>query len=178
MTTLTILTQSRPARLALRAIDWLERWLTPVFDLAIRVYVGQVFFRSGWLKVSDWSTTRLLFENDYRVPLLPPELAAVLGTGGELILPVLLVLGLAGRFGAAGLGVVNLVAATSFPDISDLGLQDHVLWGALLLVTLFHGPGKLSVDHWLCRHRRAPPCNPGPPETIRPTATSKPQPPA
>jgi putative oxidoreductase len=77
-----------------------------------------------------------------------------MGTAGELGLPVLLVLGLAGRFGAAGLSVVNLVAATSFPDISDLGLQDHLLWGMLLLVTLLHGPGRLSVDGWLTRKYR------------------------
>lgn len=137
--------------LACRAVDLLERWATPLFDLAIRLYVAQVFFRSGWLKISDWSTTQLLFENDYQVPLLPPHVAAVAGATGELALPVLLTLGLAGRFGAAGLFVVNLVAATSFPDISDLGLKDHWLWGALLLVTLFHGPGRLSVDAWLRR---------------------------
>jgi putative oxidoreductase len=129
--------------------QWLETWLTPFFDLGIRLYVASAFLRSGWLKISDWDTTRILFENEYHVPLLPPNVAAVMGAGGELILPVLLVLGLAGRFGAAGLSVVNVVAATSFPDISDLGLKDHVLWGVLLLTTLFHGPGKLSVDHWL-----------------------------
>lgn len=139
--------------LAYGAVNLLEFWLTPLFDLAIRLYVAQVFVRSGWLKISDWSTTQLLFENDYHVPLLPSDVAAVAGATGELALPVLLVLGLAGRFGAAGLFVVNLVAATSFPDISDLGLKDHVLWGALLLVTLFHGPGRLSVDHWLRRRR-------------------------
>ncbi len=136
---------------AYRAIELLERWITPLFDLAIRSYVASVFFRSGWLKISDWSTTLLLFENDYHVPLLPPHVAAALGTTGELALPVLLVLGLAGRFGAAGLSVLNLVAAISFPDISDLGRQDHVLWGTLLLVILLHGPGRFSFDHWLKR---------------------------
>jgi putative oxidoreductase len=130
-------------------IDLLERWITPLFDLGIRCYVAGVFFRSGWLKISDWSTTLLLFENDYHVPMLPPHVAAVAGTMGELALPVLLVLGLAGRFGAIGVSVLNLVAATSFPDISDLGRQDHVLWGALLLVILLHGPGRLSLDNWL-----------------------------
>jgi putative oxidoreductase len=142
-------------RYALQTIDLLERWITPLFDLGIRCYVAGVFFRSGWLKISDWSTTLLLFENDYHVPLLPPHVAAVAGTMGELVLPLLLVLGLAGRFGAVGLSVLNLVAAISFPDISDLGRQDHVLWGALLLVILLHGPGRLSLDHWLKR-RLAP----------------------
>lgn len=140
-----------PARLVRRTITLIERWLTPAFDLGIRLYVASVFLRSGWLKIADWSTTLALFESEYHVPLLPPHFAAVLGTLGELGLPVLLALGLAGRFGAAGLTVVNLVAAISFPDISDLGLQDHLLWGMLLLVTLLHGPGRLSLDHWLCR---------------------------
>jgi putative oxidoreductase len=143
------LRDSSAARLILRAITLLEQWITPLFDLAIRLYVANVFIRSGWLKISGWDTTLLLFENDYHIPLLPPHLAAVMGTAGELGLPVLLALGLAGRFGAAGLSVVNLVAAISFVDISDLGLQDHLLWGMLLLVTLFHGPGRLSLDYWL-----------------------------
>jgi len=129
----------------------LESWLTPVFDLGIRLYVASVFFRSGWLKISDWGSTLALFENEYHVPLLSPNAAAIMGAGGELGLPVLLVLGLAGRFGAAGLFVVNLVAVLSYPDLSDLGRQDHLLWGVLLLVTLLHGPGRLSVDYWLKR---------------------------
>lgn len=129
----------------------IERWLTPVFDLAIRLYVASVFFRSGWLKLSDWESTLVLFENEYQVPLLSPNLAAILGTGGELALPVLLALGLAGRFGAAGLFVVNLVAVLSYPDLSDLGRADHLLWGVLLLVALLHGPGRISLDFWLMR---------------------------
>ena len=126
-----------------RLIDW----LAPVFDLAIRLYVAQVFFRSGLLKIQSWDSTLSLFANEYAVPLLPPELAAYLGTAAELCLPPLLALGIAGRFTAAALFVFNIVAATSYPDISDAGIKDHILWGALLAVTFFHGPGKLSVDH-------------------------------
>lgn len=129
----------------------IERWLTPLFDLGIRLYVASVFLRSGWLKISAWDSTMVLFENEYHVPVLSPNVAAILATGGELVLPVLLALGLAGRFGAAGLFVVNLVAVLSYPDLSDLGREDHLLWGILLLVTLLHGPGWLSVDSWLQR---------------------------
>lgn len=138
-----------PYRLAARLIGWGECWLTPVFDLALRFYLAEVFFRSGWLKITDWSNTLDLFNYVYDVPLLPPHVAALMGTAGELGLSVLLVLGLAGRFAAAGLFVLNWVAAVSFPDISDLGLRDHVLWGALFLVLFFHGPGRLSLDAWL-----------------------------
>lgn len=141
---------------ARRAIALMERWLTPSFDLAIRLYVASAFFKSGLTKIQDWSSTVALFQYEYQVPVLPPELAAVMGTAGELVLPVLLALGLAGRFGAAGLSVMNVVAVISYADLSDLGRQDHVLWGALLLVTLLHGPGRWSLDHWLnqCRGLR------------------------
>ncbi|MBI3525977.1 MAG: DoxX family protein [Betaproteobacteria bacterium] len=129
----------------------LEHWLTPLFDLGIRLYVANVFWSSGLVKISDWGSTLALFEYEYHVPVLPPHLAAYLAASGELGLSVLLVLGLAGRFGAAGLFVVNLVAVLSYPDLSDLGRADHLLWGVLLLVALLHGPGRLSVDYWLLR---------------------------
>jgi putative oxidoreductase len=83
------------------------------------------------------------------VPALPSELAAFMGTAGELGLPVLLALGLAVRFGAARLSVMNVVAVIADADISDLGRQDHLPWEALLLVTLLHGPGRWSLDSWL-----------------------------
>lgn len=130
-------------------IGLVQRWLTPLFDLGLRLYVANVFFSSGWQKLSDWESTVALFQYEYHVPLLPPALAAAMGAAGELSLPVLLVAGLFTRFGAAGLFVVNLIAVISYPDISDAGIQDHLLWGVLLLVTLLHGPGRWSVDHWL-----------------------------
>ena len=136
---------------AQRAIALVERWLTPSFALAIRFYVASVFFKSGLTKIQDWNSTLALFQYEYQVPVLSPELAAVLGTAGELGLPVLLAFGLAGRFGAAGLSVMNVVAVLSYADLSDLGRQDHLLWGALLLVILLYGPGRWSVDRYLLR---------------------------
>jgi putative oxidoreductase len=134
---------------ARRVIQPVEAWVAPLFDLAIRLYVAQVFFMSGLTKIADWSSTVDLFENEYHVPLLSPALAAAMATAGELALPVLLALGLAGRFSAAGLFVINVVAVASYPDLSDLGKQDHLLWGVLLLVTVLHGPGRWSTDRWL-----------------------------
>jgi putative oxidoreductase len=137
--------------LANRLIAGLEQWLTPTFQLALRLYLAEIFLRAGLLKLADWSATLDLFHYVYAVPLLPPTLAAVLGTTGETLLPLFLILGLAGRFAAAGLFVVNLMAAISFPDISDLGLHDHYLWGALLAVLVAFGPGRWSLDARLAR---------------------------
>jgi len=112
-----------------------------------------VFFKSGLTKIQSWDTTVLLFANEYRVPLLSPELAAFLGTGVELIVPVFLAMGLGGRIAAALLFVFNVVAVISYPELEGLGLEQHQLWGLLLLVTLLHGPGALSLDRLLVAWR-------------------------
>ena len=108
--------------------------LQPLFALALRLYVA-----------------RALFENEYHVPVLPPHLAAHMGAGAELFLPVLLALGIGTRFSAIALFVFNIVAVISYPDLSDAGIKDHMLWGALLLVTLVYGPGKFALDRWFER---------------------------
>lgn len=136
---------------AARATQWLEA-LQPLALLAARLYVAKVFFFSGLTKLRDWDITVALFMEEYQVPLLPPELAAVLGTAGELLLPVALVLGLGSRFAALGLFVVNAVAVVALPDITDAALQQHVFWGSLLLGLMLWGPGRWSLDH-LCVRR-------------------------
>lgn len=139
-----------------RSIQALEA-LQPLALLAARLYVAMVFFRAGLTKIADWDTTLALFVDEYHVPLLPPALAAWMGTAGELVLPVLLVLGLGGRFAAAGLFVLNAVAVISLMDVPDAALQQHVFWGSLLMGLLLWGPGRWSVDgawlapRWLAR---------------------------
>jgi putative oxidoreductase len=125
--------------------------LQPLAALAARVYVAQVFFLSGLTKLRDWGTTVALFTDEYKVPLLSPTVAAVLGTAGELVLPVLLVVGLAGRFSAIGLFVVNAVAVIALTEIAPAALQQHILWGALLAALAIYGLGPWSVDRWLER---------------------------
>jgi putative oxidoreductase len=132
---------------AIRALDL----VSPAIDLGARVWVAYAFWKSGLTKIASWESTLSLFRHVYEVPLLPPDLAAVLATGVELGGPVLLVFGIGARFGAAALFVLNLTAAYSFPDISEAGLKDHFYWGLLLAILILHGPGKLSVDHWLRR---------------------------
>jgi putative oxidoreductase len=123
--------------------------LQPVAQLAARIYVGLVFFRSGLTKIQDWETTMLLFTEEYKVPLLPPTLAAYAGTAGELVLPVLLILGLGGRFAALGLFVVNLMAVLSLQDIAPAALQLHVFWGSVLAMLALWGPGPLALERWI-----------------------------
>ena len=139
--------------LVLRLIGWLDG-AGHALDLGIRLYMADVFFRSGLVKIRNWDGTLYLFANEYRVPLLPPELAAWLGTFGELFFPPLLALGLAARFAALALSVVNAVAVIAFWHVlsgNQAALMSHLYWGLLLLVTLCHGPGKIALDHWIRR---------------------------
>ncbi len=138
-----------------RLLVQVHQWLTGashVLDLAIRLHVANGFFSSGLTKIRDWDSTLALFQDEYHVPLLPPEIAAVMGTFGELFFPVLLALGLATRFAAFSLTIVNITAVISYyyvlKDVPG-ALAQHFYWGALLLVTLLHGPGKLALDNFI-----------------------------
>lgn len=128
-------------------------FLAPVGDLLARAWVAYVFFTSGLVKIQAWQSTLMLFQNEYTVPLLPAKVAAVMGTGAELILPVLLFFGLGGRIMIFIFFVYNLIAMFSYPFLwtpeGALGLDQHITWGLLLALLMFHGPGKLSIDHWI-----------------------------
>lgn len=139
---------SKAANAALSTTRLLDQ-LQPLALLLARLYVAQVFFLAGLSKIRSWDSTLALFMDEYKVPLLSPMVAAVAGTGGELVLPVLLALGLGGRFAALGLSVVNVVAVLSLAEIAPAALQQHYLWGVLLALVVLFGPGKLSVDHLL-----------------------------
>ena len=125
--------------------------LQPVATLLARLYVANVFFASGLTKLRDWDTTLALFMYEYKVPVLSPAVAAVMGTAGELGLPILLALGLGSRFAALGLSIVNAVAVVSLSEIAPAALQQHILWGALLVGVAVFGPGGLALDRWIQR---------------------------
>src|SRR5262249_33957044 len=144
------------ARLYRNVVAWIDKLQSP-FGLIVRLYLAKVFFMSGLTKIQDWNITLSLFRNEYHVPLLSPAIAAALGTTAELLLPVFLVLGFGTRFAAIALFVFNFVAATSYPDLSDAGLKDHILWGALMLVLFVYGPGKLALDRFFQRLAARPP---------------------
>ena len=135
----------------------LEALASPL-ALATRVYVSWVFLKSGWLKVSDWETTTYLFHNEYHVPVLPPDVAAVAGAAGELLFPLLLLVGLCGRLSALGLQAVNLLAVVSYAHVLlsdgyEGAIAQHYLWGFMLIMLAIYGPGSWSVDGWLARKR-------------------------
>lgn len=136
---------------------WIQRsingidWLSPATDLLIRLWIANIFWKAGMVKIASWDSTLYLFEYEYQVPFLPPEIAAYLGTGVELTMPVLLALGLATRFSALVLFVFNIIAVVSYPTLNEIGIKDHQYWGLLLLVPLFHGAGKLSLDYFVSK---------------------------
>ena len=136
-----------------RYYQWSDslKYFSSISLLAARFYMAWVFFKSGLTKIQDWDTTLFLFEEEYSVPLLNYEVAAFLATAGELVLPVLLVLGLATRFSAVGLFVVNVVAVISLEEIAPAALYLHYLWGILLLQVMVWGSGLLAADTYLSR---------------------------
>ncbi len=134
--------------------------LQDVFMLGIRLFVGWQFFKAGLLKLQAWDSTLFLFQYEYRVPLLSPNLAAILGTVGELLFPALLFIGLAGRLSALGLQAVNIMAVVAYAHVIfsegfESSAADHYLWGLMLLAIMIYGPGRLSADYILGRLRGA-----------------------
>jgi len=100
-----------------------------------------------------------LFHDEYKVPVLPPDLAAYMGAGGELTFPILLFVGLISRPAAVGLLFVNAMAVISYPQLFTFdcpaAINDHFYWGAMLLVLIAFGPGKFSLDALLARKAAA-----------------------
>jgi putative oxidoreductase len=146
------------------------------FLLATRWYVAWQFWQSGWLKLNSWESTLDLFRSEYHVPVLPPVLAAYVGTFGELFFPTLLVLGLFSRVGALGTFAVNAMAVISYAAVllaegSEAALGQHVLWGFMLAVLAVVGPGSIAVDSLLER-KVAARCRPQgvPTALVAPTA--------
>ncbi|MFT6331153.1 MAG: putative oxidoreductase [Bermanella sp.] len=123
--------------------------IQPFMLLIARFYVAWVFFKAGLTKLRDWESTLLLFEYEYAVPVLNVEVAAYLATVGEIVLPILLVIGLFGRKAALGLFIVNYIAVISFEDMPAAALNEHILWGTLMILIAVWGAGKLSLDHFL-----------------------------
>ncbi|CAH0355404.1 MULTISPECIES: DoxX family protein [Sphingomonadaceae] len=118
--------------------------------LVARLGVAGVFFMSGRTKVDGilhiTDSTYSLFETDYRIPLIPPHIAAHLAAYQEHLFPILLVLGLFNRVAALGLlGMTTVIEVFVYPD----AWPTHLSWAGLLLPIIFRGGGKFSLDHLL-----------------------------
>lgn len=125
--------------------------------LGARAGVGAVFFRSGLLKTDNWQLTLLLFRNEYKVPLIPYETAALLATATELSMPLLLFAGALTRLAALPLLGMTLVIQTFvYPN----AWSEHLMWTVLLVLVISRGPGGISLDYLLRidgRHAAAAP---------------------
>jgi putative oxidoreductase len=131
-----------------RIIGWLDSVPYSLLALPLRFAVATVFWDSGTTKLANWDATLQLFEDEYKVPLLPPDIAAHVGASIELTTPVLLVLGLLTRPAALVLlGMTTVIEVFVYPQ----AWPTHIQWAAMLLVLLCRGGGALSVDHWLRR---------------------------
>jgi putative oxidoreductase len=123
-----------------------------VNGLICRLGIAGVFWRSGQTKVHDFfvlnDSTYDLFRDEYHVPLLPPETAAVLATVSEHLFSALLVIGLASRLSAAALfGMTLVIEIFVYPD----SWPDHLMWAAAMLYVILRGPGKVSLDHLIAK---------------------------
>jgi len=126
--------------------DRLERLPLSILQLATRIGVGAVFFRSGLLKIGSWEFTVQLFRDEYRVPLLDPVLAARLATTVELGAPLFLFVGLGARLATLPLlGMIAVIQLFVYPN----AWSDHLMWASALLLVLSRGPGVFSVDQLL-----------------------------
>jgi len=150
MTNQIATTSARSTALALvgRVLRWLNGVPYSLLAIPLRLAVAIVFWNSGTTKLANWDSALALFTDEYKVPLLPPEIAAYMAATVELTTPVLLVLGLLTRPASAILlGMVTVIQVFVYP----LAWPTHIQWAAMLLVLLCRGPGKWSLDHLLWR---------------------------
>jgi putative oxidoreductase len=130
---------------------WLARFPLSIIQLAGRIGVGATFFKAGLLKYQSWEFTVTLFQEEYRVPLLDPAVAARIAMVQELTIPILLFLGLATRIATLPLlGMIAVIQTFVYPN----AYNEHLVWGAILLLLLTRGPGVFSVDYLISRYRQ------------------------
>lgn len=115
----------------------LESWLL----LGLRLYMADIFWKSGLTKITRWENTVLLFRDEYKTPFLAPETAALLATTAELLCPVLLAIGLATRFAA-----IPLLIMTAVIQFTYLQMELHIFWAMVLGTIIVIGPGKIAFD--------------------------------
>jgi putative oxidoreductase len=137
--------------LALRlhqAVALLDRFPPSILQLMFRIAIAAVFWSSGLTKIASWDTTIALFRDEYMVPLLPPEIAAVMSATFELSCSALIVVGLATRLATLPLlGMTFVIEVFVYPEYWTM----HLMWASVLLFLLTKGPGIISLDHFAKR---------------------------
>ncbi len=134
----------KPIAFACRARALLNAVPYSALVLVARIATFSVFFRSGLVKLDDWNATLSLFQNEYNVPVLPPEIAAKLAASMELGLSTLVLVGLFSRLSALGLlGMVLVIQTFVYP----MAWPDHIQWLAFMIFIVCRGPGAISLDH-------------------------------
>jgi len=142
-------TRSRPVYRLIQLVRQLDAVPYAALAIPLRLAVAWVFWSSALTHLASWETTLFLFADEYRVPLVPPEVAAWLGVALEVAAPITLLLGLGTRFAAAALlGMTAVIEVFVYPQ----AWPTHLQWAAMLLVLLCRGPGALSLDACLA-HR-------------------------
>ena len=140
--------RSNGAVLIARVLRWLDAVPYSLLAVPLRLAVATVFWNSAMTKLANWDTAVALFVDEYKVPLIAPEILAYVTVSIELTTPVLLVLGLLTRPTAAILlGMTAVIEIFVHP----LAWPTHIQWAAMLLILLCRGPGRLSMDHLLWR---------------------------
>ena len=137
-----------PRRGVARWLDWLGVVPLSIHQLLFRLGVASVFLKAGMVKVSSWESTVALFRDEYRVPVVPPEIAATMAATFELGCSTLLILGLASRLATLPLlGMIATIQLFVYPD----AWSEHLVWGSILLFLLTRGPGTISLDQVVAR---------------------------
>jgi len=146
------MTGSSVLKLVDRAYGTLDRVPLSVPLLVARITTFSVFLRSGLVKLSDWQGTLMLFRDEYKVPVLPPDLAAYMAASMELGCSTLILLGLLTRISVLGLfGMIATIQIFVYPT----AWPDHIQWTGFMLFLLLRGPGTLSVDHLVASQWKA-----------------------
>jgi putative oxidoreductase len=129
-------------------VAWLERFPLALLQLAFRIAVGIVFFKSGMLKLNSFQMAVMLFREEYKVPVLSPYYAALLATYVEVAVPLFLFAGFFTRLATLPLfGMIAVIQIFVYPD----AWGEHLLWGSMLLFLLTRGAGPISLDALLMR---------------------------
>jgi putative oxidoreductase len=134
------------------AIAVLDRFPSSILQLMFRVAIAEVFWSSGMTKIASWQSTVALFRDEYMMPLLPPEIGAVISATFELSCSSLIFVGLATRFATLPLlGMIFVIEVFVYPEYWAM----HLMWTSILLFLLTKGPGTLSIDYYAKRALRA-----------------------